>query len=221
MVLSDLRFSVRNRLDDTSFDQATVDESINWFVFEVCNDHRLRIMEANDDMFISAADVMADFPDDMQTIINLHVTSPQVYNILNRYIEYGDFMRNYPGYQTYAASQLYSWTDYGNAMRFAGPVLADTTVNIDYLRRPTTMVADTDVCEFQDQYFEMVVLGALARCMERNEDYAEAQSERGKLAPLMTAFIRNEGRGQIKLGPTIMRSNRRGPRGSYRADRDF
>jgi hypothetical protein len=221
MILSDLRFSVRNRLDDTSFDQATVDESINWFVFEVCNDHRLRIMEATDDIFISAGDFTADMPDDFQTIINLHVTSPQVYNILNQYTEYGDFMKNYPGYQTYTASQLYTWTDYGNGMRFAAPVSADTTCNIDYLRRPVTMVADTDVCEFQDQYFEMVVIGALARCMDRNEDYAESATERGKLAPLLTSFIRNEGRGGIKLGPTVMRSNRRGPRGGYRADRDF
>jgi len=220
MILSDIRFSVRNRLDDTSFDQSTVDEAINFVHDEVFNEHRIRFMETNDDLFVSPNDTTADMPDDMQTLINVHVTSPIVYNILNKYMEYGDFMKAYPGYMTYTPSEVYLWTDFGNAMRFASPVLAATTINIDYLRRPQLLVGDDDISDIPDQYKEMVVLGALARCMERNEDYGEASSERNNYNALKTTFIRNEGRGGIKLGPTIMRTNRRG-RGSYRADRDF
>jgi hypothetical protein len=221
MILSDIRASVRGRLDDTQYDQATIDEAINWFHYEVFNDHRIRFMESSDDIYVSAGDTSADMPDDMQTMLNVHVTSPQVYNILNRYMEYGDFMKNYPGYATYTPSQVQAWTDFGNGMRLAAPALTDATVSIDYLRRPQTLVDDNDTSDIPDQYGEMVVLGALARCMERNEDYGEAASERANLAPLVTSFVRNEGRGGMKIGPTIMRTNRRSPRGSYNASKDF
>lgn len=220
MILSDIRSSVRNKLDDTQYDQATIDEAINFTQAKIFNDHRIRFMETTDDLFVSANDITVDLPDDMQVIINLHVTSPLVYNILDKYTEYGDFMKNYPGYQTYAASQIYTWTDFGNAMRFAAPVLAASTINIDYLRRPQLLVNDSDVSDIPDQYKEMVVLGALYRAMKRNEDYGEADSENADYADLVTTFVRNEGRGGIKLGPTIMRTNRRGA-GSYRADKDF
>lgn len=220
MTLAELRTSIRGKLDDTQYDQTTIDEAINFVHFQIFNDHRIRFMETTDDLFISANDVTADLPDDLQAIINLHVTSPQVYNILDKYMEYGDFMKAYPGYQTYAAQQVHTWTDFGNAMRFSGPVLAATTINIDYLRRPQTLVNDTDISDIPDQYKEMVVLGGLYRAMKRNEDYGEAASENADYSALLTAFIRNEGRGGVKLGPTIMRTNRRG-RGSYRPDRDF
>lgn len=221
MILSDIRKSVRNRLDDTSFDQATVDEGINFFVNDLLTDHRIRFMEAEDDLYVSANDTFVDLPDDTQTLISLHVTAPQVYNIMNQYTEYGDFMKNYPGYMTYAPGQVYTWTDYANGMRLAAPALTDTTIHVDYLREPVTMVADTDVCEIPDVYKHMVVLGGLIYCMERNEDYSEASTERANLAPLVKTFIANEGRGQIKLGPTIIRSNRRSSLGSYNASRDF
>lgn len=221
MILSDIRASVRNRLDDTSFDQASVDEGINFFVQDMLTNHRIRFMETEDDIYISAGDTSAAFPDDVQVLLNVHVTSPQTYNILNRYMEYGDFMKSYPGYATYTPGQVYTWTDFGDQMRLAAPALTDTVVHVDYVRSPTLLVNDTDVCDIPDSYKHMVVLGALVYCMERNEDYGEASTERANLNPLTTTFITSEGRGQIKVGPTIMRTNRRIARGSYRADRDF
>jgi hypothetical protein len=220
MTLAELRLSIRGKLDDTQYDQTTLDEAINFVHSKIFNDHRIRFMETSDDLFVSPGDIATDLPDDMQTILNLHVTSPLVYNILNKYMEYGDFMKAYPGYATYSPGEVYTWTDFGNAMRFAVPVAAATTITIDYLQRPSLLVNDTDVSDIPDQYKEMVVLGALYRAMKRNEDYGEAATENGDYSDLVTTFVRNEGRGGIKLGPTIMRTNRRG-RGSYRADREF
>lgn len=219
MVLSDVRQSIRSRLDDSQYDQATIDEAINFVQFSIFNEHAIRFMETTDDVYVSAGDTSADLPDDIQTLLNVHLTSPQVYNLLTHYMEYGDFMKAYPGYATYTASQIYTWTDFAGAMRFAAPASTDAVISVDYMRVPALLINDSDVLDIPDNYKEMVVLGGLARCMERNEDYAEASSERNNYAQLLTGFIAAEGRGQLKAGPTIIRSNRRG-RGSWSA-RDF
>lgn len=220
--LSQFRANVRNLIGDSEYDATLVDQAINWFIQEIHNNTQFRYMEEEDEIDISANDVTADLPDDIATILALNMTSPQVADILRYYVEYGDFMKLYPGYETYSARQVRQWTDYGNQMRLAAPANVDTTIHIDYIRTPVVMVEDDDTCDVPDQYEELVSKGALARLMEINEDYGEAQTERNNLDPLLTAFIKNEGRGGIKAGPTVMRSNRgRIGRGVYRADRDF
>lgn len=210
MTLADIRGWVSDRLQDTSFEDSIIDSSANWMVSELVNNTRLRFMEENDTLFASAGDTTVDFPDDMQTFIKegLYLISPQVWDLAPYFMEYGDFMKRFPGFATYTATSLYQWTDFANAMRFAAPLNADIEINIDYIRRQTLMVNPTDVCDIPDAYQEIMAIGTLARCMDVNEDYGEAQSERNKIAPNITAFIRNESRGNIKTGGTRMRSNR-------------
>ena len=121
-------------------------------------------------------------------------------------VPYEEFNSEYPGYDSSTAAAIYRFTVFGNALRFSSPVNAAYTLKLDYLRKPTQMTVGSDVCEVPDSYKELVIIGTLARVMERNEDYAEASQERGNLDSLMIAFIRNEGRGQIASGPTIIRS---------------
>ena len=203
---------VRGKLQDVTYDETLVDNAINWFVNDLFTNNRTRLMEANDQLFPSANDTEVDLPDDYQTVIKegLWITSPQTYQMIQYFMEYGDFMKAFPGFVGYPAHALTNWTFFGNTIRFSAPLLASTTINIDYLREPVAMVNDTDTCEVPDLYQELVVLGALARCMQTNEDYDEASQEFANLAILRTAFIKNEGRAAQKTGPIIMRSNRRG-----------
>jgi hypothetical protein len=222
MTLAEIRLSVRNKLDDSQYDATLVDEAANWFVNEIFNNNRIRTMEETDTLQIAQGATSAAFPEDFQTLLNLSVTSPAIYTLMDNFMEYGDFIKLYPGFATYTQAAIRNWTDFANGMRFSAPANASHTVFIEYLRRPNTMEDDGDECEIPDAYRKMVTIGTLAEMMERNEDYAEAAQERNKLSPLVTTFIRNEGRGQTKVGPTIMRSNRRGYRaGGYNAARDF
>jgi hypothetical protein len=208
---------------DSSYDLTLVDQAINWFINEVHNNSRIRYMETNDQLYISAGDTDVDMPDDFQTRLWMGLTSPQVVPLNKSFVEYNDFMQNYANYLTSNPAQIGVYTDFGEGIRFSAPSLTDAVINLDYLRRPTPMVNADDTTDMPDAYEELISKGALARLMEINEDYAEASTERNNLDPLLTTFIRNEGRGGAKVGPTIMRTNRGrlGARGPFRADRDF
>lgn len=200
---------VRDLLQDDAFSQDTIVRAANWFQNELCNKNRLRIMEESDLLTANIGDTTADLPNDIQRIVTLYVTAPQKYDLMKNYREYGEFMELYPDFATATQHQLSYWTDWGNAMRFSAPLNAAHTIQIDYLRRPKKVSKDGDSWEFPDQYDEMLAKGTLVRCMEINEDYDEAARERALLQPLVTDFIKNEARGQIKTGPVIMRTNRR------------
>lgn len=215
MTLADIRGWVRGKLGDSQYDASLIDAAANWHVFDLLANNRIRFMEENDTLTASTGDTSVDFPDDFQTILleGFIATSPNLTGMKDIFYEYGDFMSLHSDFSTATANTVFAWTDFANAARFGAPLSANTTFNCDYIRRPDTMTNDTDECEIPDQYQELVVLGTLKRCMETNEDYGEAQQELANLDPLRTTFIRNEGRGNLKTGPTIMRSNRRGRTG--------
>lgn len=209
MTLAEYRTVVRGLLTDDQYDATLIDQALNWFVYELFNDTRTRLMESSDLVSALANSSTADYPDDLLTIIGIYVTAPRVFQ-LNDAMEYKSFMRNYADFATATAREVSAWVPYGGQMRFSAPLKTATTFQIDYLRIPTPMENDSDDCEVPDNYSELVAKGALARIMEINEDYSEAEQERELLAPLLTTFKRNEGRGGGKTGPaSIMRTNRR------------
>lgn len=220
MTLTDIITAVRDLLDDDAYDATKITRAANWFVYELANNNRLRMFESSDLLSSISGDTTADFPADMITLISVYATVPQVYDMSGNYVAYGDFMKSYANFATATAAQAYNWTDFGNAMRFSAPLNAAHSFQVDYIREPVPMVDTGDDCEIPDRYEELVCKGTLARVMEINEDYAEASQERDNLAPLMTTFVRNEGRGQIKTGPNIMRTNR-GRATGYNVSRDF
>lgn len=215
LLTEDVITAVRGKLSDTAFDQGMIIDAMNFFVAELYHNTRTRRMETSDQIFVSANDTAADFPEDMDVRTSLVVSSPtsNIYDLEELYMEYGDFMKAFPKWQSDTPQYIHAWTDFGNQLRFSAPALTDTTIDIDYVRVPIPAALNTsttpkDTIELDSLYKELATLGTLARCMESNEDYAEASSERGNLAPLVTAWIRNEGRGGGRVGPIIMRSNR-------------
>lgn len=211
MTGQDIVDKVRGKLGDTQFDSSLILDAANWFVNQLFFNTQTRMMESNDTLFGSAGDTVIDMPDDFQTYIDSSVISPQIYEMKDYRLEQATFRKRFPGWQapTTIAGAISYWTDFNNQMRLSQPLLADTTIDIDYCRQPTIMTSLTDTCEVPDLYQELVVLGSLYRCMDTNEDYPEAAQEIGNLSPLVTAFIASEARGQMRTGPVIIRSNRR------------
>ncbi len=220
LLLSEIKISVRGLLTDDQYDGILIDEAANWVVLDLFTTYRLRMAESSDTLTALTNATSVNFPSDMLTRLEWYLTSPTKMDMKRYYVEYGDFMRNYSDFATATASRAREWTDFGKAARFASPLNANHSWSIDYLRYPALMESDTDACEISKAYSELISKLTLARIMEINEDYAEAQQERKNAAPLVTTFVRNEGRGGGKTGPTIMRTNR-GQVGGYRADRDF
>jgi hypothetical protein len=236
MTLAEYRAAIREDLDDTEYSASVIDRAINDYMKEIASRSKMRKLETSDELFISAGDTDVEFPDDKLVLLNLSVTSPTpARRIMDSYMEYNQFIINNPGYTsvTSRAVATSDWTDFGDGMRLSAPASADTTVLCEYIRIPDFLVGDDDENEMDptDMYSEMFILGGRIRAMERNEDYEEATEERKKLVGRVVAgvyrpgledtFIKNEGRGRLKVGPTIMKTNRGRRMGGYRADRDF
>lgn len=211
MTKAEIRELVRDKLDDGQFDAGIIDAAANHFQNEVFNSVRSRLMETT--ATITAAQgayVTSDLPANFKKLIAISATSPTVFSfsLPDALLNYNQFMGLYPGYATYTQGEPRVFTVYGTGLRFSAPVNAAYTFMLDYLRRPTKMVGEDAVSDVPDDYEEMMVIGTLARVMEVNEDYNEADKERAKLAPMITNFRTDYGRGQFALGPTVMRTGR-------------
>lgn len=209
MILSEVRQAVRSNLDDMQYDGSKIDQAINWFQNELFNNNRTSLMETSATLNLTQGASSVDLPSDLQVIIDITVTSPSVYSINKLKVDQTTFSERYSNYAGSTQQQAGEWTVYGRSLRFSAPVSAATTIRLDYVRRPATATDASPTLEAPDQYFELYVLGAQARIMEINEDFAEAAQIRGNLDPLVTTFIRNEGRGGTVSGPIVIRSNRR------------
>lgn len=221
--LGDIRTSVRRKLDDSTFDAATIDEAANDFQFELFNDNRIRFMEETAALSIGSGVTFKDLPADFMNLINFIVLddASTFRNITKSgYLNYDDFMELHPNFSVATASKIYDWTFFGEGIRFQSATDAAYTANIDYTRSPVLMTDAASECELPINARELMTLGTLERIMRVNEDYNESDAEWTRLQSLRTAFIKNYGRGGEKVGPQIVKTNR-SRRGGYRVDRDF
>lgn len=210
--LNDIRTSVKRKLDDQSFDTATIDEAANDFQFELFNDHRIRFMEQATNLATVINATSVNLPVDFMNLIRMTVLdSATVFRNLTRvgFLEYESFMELFPNYTVLAPQKVFSWTFFGEGIRFSAPLLAAYTISIDYLRSPVLMVNASDTCELPINCRELMTLGALQRVMRVNEDYNESDAEWQHLQRLKTSFIRNYGRGGAKVGPQVIGRGRR------------
>jgi hypothetical protein len=223
--LGDIRASVRRKLDDLSFDAATIDEAANDFQFEIFNDNRIRFMEANAVLSILNGSATVDLPDDFMNMINLTVfdTASTPRDITKSgAMSYDDFMRRFSNFATANPSKVFNYTFFGEGLRFGARSNANYNANLDYTRSPALMTDAASECELPINARELMTLGTLERVMRVNEDYNEADFEYDRLQGLRTAFIKNYARGGEKVGAQVINSGRNGRRvGGYRADRDF
>lgn len=222
--LSDIRQSVRIKLDDLAFDSSVIDECANDFQFELFNDNRFRFMEKNEILSPNVGGTSVALPNDFMNIINLTAidSTTEFRDITSDgYLDYTTFMKRYPNFSVNTASKILDWTFYGEGLRFQSPTDGTYTLSLDYLRSPALMVDATDECELPINARELMTLGTLERVQRINEDYSQSDFEKNRLDGLRTAFIRNYGRGGAKVGPQLMRSNRYGRGSSFDVSRDF
>lgn len=209
MTLNQYIQSVQKLLQDDQFDPSVITDSLNWFVYELANNNRLRIFEDSDTLEAYLGDTFVEFPEDLLAWTSIYVTSPRAYNVGDYELAYNTFMERHAGFASQKPVELREWTPFGTGMRFAAPLDTDHSFQIDYVREPIPMKRPNDTCEIPDRYSELISKGALARVMEVNEDYSEAVQERVNLEPLRIAFIRNEARGGGKTRPNVIRTGRR------------
>lgn len=222
--LGDIRSALYDKLDDTGFSTDTIDRAANDFQFDLFNQHRIRFMEKHQDLSVLSNASSVDLPDDFMTLINLTILdSATVFRDITKsgFVNYDDFMTRFGNYSAAPTSKIYNYTFYGEGLRFQSRTNGAYTAALDYLRAPVLMTDAASECELPINCRELMTLGTLERIMRINEDYNEADAELERLEPMITAFVRNYGRGSEKVGPQIMKTGMDRRRNGYRVDRDF
>lgn len=209
--LGDIRSAVKDKLDDQGFSDASIDRAANDFQFEIFNDNRIRFMEKNAVLSIGSGVTFKELPDDFMTLINLTILdNATTFRDITKdgYYTYDAFMNSFGNYTVAPASKIYTYTFYGEGLRFSAPTSGAYTANVDYLRSPALMVNASDECELPINARELMTLGTLERIMRINEDYNESDFEWNRLQSLRTAFIKNYARGGEKVGPQVIKGSR-------------
>lgn len=212
MTLNDITIRTRALLGDPSYNATTIQNAANDFVNELFNNTRTSMMETSIELTGSASETTIKLPTDIMIWTTVYLTSPDVYDLRDFYMEYAPFMAEHADFATRTASKPYEWTQFAGVMRLSAPLSTDVTIQMDYIRTPKVMTGPGSKCELPDRYMELITRGTKARCLEVDENYDEAGAERDILAPLVTTFIRNESRGGVKSGPVVAYSRRRGLR---------
>ena len=204
--LSNLVSQVQSRLDDTGFSSTTIKQFINDTQREITNDKRWRFMEATTNLTSSVgSQSIGSFPADYQIAIDLRISSPVAYAKKLPFLDYTVVDEQYSDQTIYANSTPMFWYEYANVPYIFPQADQVYTLTLRYLKTPTELSADADVPQIPEEYQELLVLGALSRCHELNDDYDKAAIVRQKIDELLISMTKRYG-FRLLDGPRIMRA---------------
>lgn len=195
--LATVRQRVIDQLDDEEANTTLINNYINDTQRSIFNNYRLPI---NEKTFSGTLTVDEDTYDlratatKFQRLIGLRLTSPDANeaDLTEDFQSYSDFRRDNPDPSSQDSGLPGKWTLFANKIYFNKPVDVAYTMDMDYLSAATTLSDDSDVPEIPEEFQELLVLGALIRYMEFNEDNDLAEFHRSKpegYTDQLTSFI--------------------------------
>lgn len=206
---------VQKRLGDDGDDEDILDYikiSLNDAERELCNSHKYRFMESTATLSLAQnAQVVTGTPV-YQQILQMFITSPVDRNLSRKYMDYDEFMDKYANVDaaTVPAQPPTYWTTFAGAIQF--PFRSDQayTIRLNYIAIPGSMVNDADVPVIPEEFQELLVLGAIMRLMDREDDFQLSSQEMQKYTKMETQMVLRYGRGtEIVGGKRIPASWRR------------
>ena len=167
---------INDKLDDINFDPDIVDRFINDTQRSIFNTYELPFVEKVFNGVLPSAGFIFDFPTDYQVEQGLIITDPtdEKLDITKNYMTFRDFNAEYPLPAGNEAGKPERWTIHGDKLYLSRPTDQEYTLTMFYLKKPITLVNDTDIPEIPEEFEEALVLGAYYRCLARNEDFDQA-----------------------------------------------
>jgi len=196
-----------DKLDDEEFDPSIVDHFINDTQRDIFNQYELSFQEKIFSGTIPIGTAMFKFPDDVALVQSQTITSPdgKQKDLRDSYIAFRDFNSRYPTPTNNEAGEVTVWSLYANNMLLNRPTDAEYTMNIFYIKKPTTLVDNADVPDVPEEFGELLVLGAFKRIQERNEDYDQAAVIGQQYNNLLNMLVARYGYRHAD-GPIIMKN---------------
>lgn len=174
--LGTIRGRVEQKLDDTNFGTAKLNQFINDGIRDVLNSRRFRFMEreATVQTVIGGSNVTGT-PLDMQVPVSLRIYNPQNRAVELTYVEYEDFDRAMANQSNVSNSVPSLWRIFNGNIEVYPNADAVYDLRLRYLKAPAEVVSDSDTPEIPEAFSELVVLAGYKRALEHNDDYDQAQ----------------------------------------------
>lgn len=207
--LADLRTEIKIDLDDDSIENTILTQFLNDVNRYICNSRRWRFMEKTFKGAVTIGTANYSLPTDFQQSINLRLVDPDGYAAFLEYMNFEQFNERYPDPGALPNALPSIWTMFGTGMTL-GPAAPDLAyvLELNYLKKPTELVADADVPNVPLEFKEALKLGVRSKYMERDDSIEAAQllwQEFIESLDVMTARLENRQVGS----PHIMRTTRR------------
>lgn len=208
--LAHIRQLVKDRLTDQNFSSALIDQFINDEQREICNYYDLPFNRSSATLTLVAGESRVNLPSDHQKTKVLRITAPTTENndITRYYLPYGKFRRIFYDTNNYGESSPTWWTIYTDAIIFSWSADQNITLELDYTASIPTLSDDADVPVIPEDFQELLVLGALVRCYEANDDNDIAQYQAGKKNLLLQAMLKRYSPQQSGKVEILSNSNR-------------
>lgn len=174
--LGTIRGRVEQKLDDTSFGLAKLNQFINDGQRDILNSRRFLFMEreATVQTIVGSSGILNQ-PLDMQVPISLRVYSPNDYATLLNYVEYEDFDLVMPNQNNVGNTAPAYWRVFNKEINVYPNTDKVYDLRLKYVKEPAELINDTDVPEVPEAFGELLVLAAYKRALEHNDDYDQAQ----------------------------------------------
>lgn len=209
--LESIRTQVKNRISDQNFSNAMINQFINDEQREVLNYYDLPFNRSTSVQSISSGNNTIALPADNQRIKSLRITAPAGFDtsLDAFYLPYNRFSEIFRKPNYYTDTTISWWTIYNTDIIFSNNADQTYTVQIDYTSAPTELTTDSDVPVLPQEFQEILVLGAMVRCLESNDDNDIASYQNAKKNLLVQAMLKRYAPQQVAK-TQILRNSYRG-----------
>ena len=190
--LQTIRNLVKQRLADDNFENQLVNQFINDEQRELFNYYNLPFNRAKVPITLNQGENESTLPADHQKTLGLRITAPENYDmeITQWFMPYNRFKDYFREAEYYSETEPRWWTIYKDKIEFAYAADKTYTLEHDYLTTLTVLEDDVDVPDVPEEFQEILVLGALVRCLEVNDDNDIAQYQQGKKNLLVQSMLK-------------------------------
>lgn len=209
--LESIRTQVKNRISDQNYSNGMINQFINDEQREILNYYDLPFNRTSSAQGVAIGAHTLPLPADCQKVKSLRITAPDGYDgSLDPYfLEHNRFVQAFREPQYYNNNQINWWTVYNTDILFAYNADRNYTLQIDYIKRAPELATDSDVPILPEEFQEVLVLGAMVRCYESNDDNDIAQYQQGKKNLLVQSLVKRYAPQQVAK-TEIVRNTYRG-----------
>ena len=181
---------IKTKLDDQEFPDETITQFLNDAYFDVLGDEEYQFLEKIFKAATQGSDILP-LPSNFQSLFTLVAKGEQGLMPLE-YMPKEDFF----ALAKDDSRKNYKYTIFGNQLFYGLPNIEnDKTptgddkfyeLSLYYLAKPRAMVSETDKPLIPAEFSEILVLGALARCEQRRDNFDYAGIYEAKMDELVT-----------------------------------